>query len=152
MLVMLNETAYLSDVHNIRTLKFEYCELADLCCSADGGEHAVEEMTALFVDDSTLEVPPNYGGKQTGRDQIRDFWISQADLFRYGDHIVFHDRITVSGDKARGKWKSMFVVTPLNDGATQDSWILGDYDDEYIKVGGIWRIKSVKVSIRRIFS
>jgi len=30
-------------------------------------------------------------------------------------------------------------------------WILGDYEDEYSKVDGQWRIRSVKVSIRRVF-
>ena len=57
---------YLRDLHEIRNLKHDYCEVADRCCSAPDSRLAADEIIQLFVDDGVLEVPPEYGGRQVG--------------------------------------------------------------------------------------
>jgi hypothetical protein len=142
---------YLQDIQEIRTLKFDYCELADRCCSPSGAHAAADAIIELFLQDGILEVPPEYGGRHCGREAIRTFWITQSAIFSFADHIVFHDRIEVDGESARGRWKNMIPVTTLVDGKSTALWILGNYEDEYAKVDGKWRIRSLKVIIRRVF-
>ncbi len=148
---MKDKASYLYEKHKISMLKYTYCELADLCCSPNSLP-AIEKITGLFVENSVLEVPVEYGGKHSGLDEIRKFWAKQTEIFRFGEHIIFHDRIEITGELARGMWKNLFVVLPLKDNQNQVLWILGHYDDEYIKIGSEWRFKSVKVSIRHVFS
>ena len=142
---------YLADVHEIRNLKHDYCEVADRCCSAADAQLAADEIVQLFVEDGVLEVPPEYGGRQVGRAAIHAFWMQQSVVFRFADHLVFNERIEVSGLEARGRWKNLIPATTLVDNEPVAQWILGDYDDEYVKVSGQWRIKSLKVSIKRVF-
>lgn len=143
--------ADLRDVHDIRTLKSIYCELADRCCTASGGRTAADEIVKLFVEDGTLEVPAEYGGAQVGRAAIHSFWMQQSVAFSFADHLVFNERIQVLGNTARGHWKNVIPVTLLVAGSPTGLWILGNYDDEYVKVQDRWWIKSVKVGIRRVF-
>jgi hypothetical protein len=146
-----NRDVDLRDIHDIRTLKSVYCELADRCCTAAGGRAAADAIVELFVEDATLEVPAEYGGAQVGRGAIHSFWMQQSVVFSFADHLVFNERIEVSGTAARCHWKNVIPVTLQIGGTPTALWILGDYDDEYVKVGGRWRIKSVKVGIRRVF-
>ena len=143
---------YLRDVHEIRNLKHDYCEIADRCCSASDARLAADEIIQLFVEDGVLEVPPEYGGRQVGRSEIHEFWMQQSVAFSFADHLVFNERINVNGVQARGRWKNVIPATTFVENKPVAQWILGDYDDEYVKVGGQWRIKSVKVSIKRVFS
>ena len=147
-----NLDVYLRDIHEIRTLKASYCELADRCCSPAGARVAADEIIKLFVEDGTLEVPAEYGGRQIGRAGIHAFWMRQSLAFSFADHIAFNERIDVDGAMARGRWKNMIPVTTDVGGRSVSLWILGDYADEYVKVDGQWRIRSVKVTIRRVFS
>ena len=142
---------YLKDLHEIRNLKHDYCEKADRCCSADDARLAADEIIQLFVEDGVLEVPPEYGGRQVGRAAIHEFWMQQSVAFSFADHLVFNERIDVNGNEARGRWKNAIPATIFVGNQPVAQWILGDYDDAYVKVDGQWRIKSVKVSIKRVF-
>jgi hypothetical protein len=142
---------YLRDVHEIRNLKHTYCELADRCCSSPDARLAADEIIQLFVEDGELEVPTEYGGRQVGRAGIHAFWMQQSVVFSFADHLVFNERIDVNGIEARGRWKNAIPATIFIDDKPVAQWILGDYEDEYVKVDGQWRIRSVKVSIKRVF-
>ena len=149
----MSSNEYLVDVHEIRNLKHNYCEVADRCCSLSGAEarQAADEIVQLFVEDGELEVPAEYGGRQVGRTGIHEFWMEQSVAFAFADHIVFNERIEVNGTEAHGRWKNVIPVTTFIEDKPVAQWILGDYEDEYSKVDGQWRIRSVKVSIRRVF-
>ena len=149
----MSSNEYLRDVHEIRNLKHNYCEIADRCCSlsASGARLAADEIVQLFVEDGELEVPTEYGGRQVGRTGIHAFWMQQSVVFSFADHLVFNERIDVNGNEARGRWKNAIPVTTFVEDKPVAQWILGDYEDEYVKVDGQWRIRSVKVSIRRVF-
>ena len=142
---------YLRDIHEIRNLKHTYCEIADRCCSQSGARLAADEIIELFVEDGELEVPIEYGGRQIGRLAIHAFWIQQSVVFSFADHLVLNERIDVNGREALGLWKNVIPVTTFVEDKPVAQWILGDYADEYVKVDGRWRIKTVKVSIRRVF-
>ena len=105
----------------------------------------------MFVEAGVLEVPPEYGGRQVGRAAIHEFWMQQSVAFSFADHLVFNERIDVNGNEARGRWKNAIPATIFVGNQPVAQWILGDYDDAYVKVDGQWRIKSVKVSIKRVF-
>lgn len=143
---------YLRDLHEIRNLKHDYCEIADRCCSASDARVAADEIVRLFAQDGVLEVPPEYGGRQVGRSAIHDFWMQQSVAFSFADHLVFNERIDVNGVEARGRWKNVIPATTLVENKPVAQWILGDYDDDFVKVDGQWRIKSVKVNIKRVFA
>jgi hypothetical protein len=144
---------YLRDVHEIRNLKHTYCEIADRCCSlsGSGARLAADEIVQLFVEDGVLEVPAEYGGRQIGRAGIHAFWMQQSVVFDFADHLVLNERIDVNGIEARGRWKNVIPVTIFVDDEPVAQWILGDYEDEYVKVDGQWRIRSIKVSVKRVF-
>ncbi len=147
----MSDDEYLRDVHEIRNLKHTYCELADRCCSSSDARLAADEIVQLFLEDGELEVPTEYGGRQVGRAAIHAFWMQQSVVFSFADHLVFNERIDVNGIEARGRWKNVIQATIFVEDKPVAQWILGNYEDEYVKVDGQWRIRSVKVSIKRVF-
>ena len=74
----MSSTDYLKDLHDIRNLKHDYCEIADRCCLAPDARLAADETIQLFVGDGVLEVSPESGGRQVGRSAIHQFWMQRC--------------------------------------------------------------------------
>lgn len=116
------------DVQAIRRLKHEYCYLVD------GGDY--EEWAGLFTEDGKFN--SSQGGTYVGPEEIYEFAEEEFDVaFADSAHVVSNPVIDVNGDEATGKWYlTLFYETP--DGET--GWIQTEYEDEYRKVNGEWKI------------
>ncbi len=135
--------ARMEDREAIRELKHSYCYLAD--AGIDGDEAKFDELIGKFADDAWVD----FGafGKFEGKAGLTTFFKDVVGgNFSFGAHMVCNPIIRVDGKSAKGKW---FVLAP-GVAKTQDggraTWTQATYDEEYIKVGGEWKWKSITVT------
>jgi hypothetical protein len=122
----------LVEIEAIKRLKYRYVRLLDL--------KEFDEMVELFVEDATSA----YGDGQysfEGRDAIIGF-LREAlgSTSMLTSHKVHQPEIDLTGpDTATGTWGLEDVVLLVDGGLTIRGAAF--YADEYVKVGGAWRIK-----------
>jgi hypothetical protein len=58
-------------------------------------------------------------------------------------HYVSNPIIEVSGDSASGIW---YFLRPYTAPDGRAHWASGTYDDDYRKVDGVWRFKTIKIT------
>jgi hypothetical protein len=51
--------------------------------------------------------------------------------------------IDVDGDSGVGKWRILMPCTMVENGKRVSRWILGDYDEEYVRIKGTWLFKKI---------
>src|SRR6185503_1386963 len=116
----------------IKRLKYKYMRCLD--------QKRWEEMAECFVEDATAAYS---GGKYTfdGRTSILDFF-SQA-MGRpavLSSHRVHHPEIELTSETtAKGTWALEDVFIDEDAGVTVRGAAF--YEDQYVKVGGAWKIK-----------
>jgi hypothetical protein len=107
------------------------------------------ETADLFADDATLEI----GGRGVfvGKPRILQYltWLAPQGLThgKLQNHIQLQPIITVARDgrTAKGRWRWLAEVGDYH----QDSrWGIGTYENEYVKEGGVWRIKTLHAYFR----
>ena len=126
----------LEDIEEIRRLKYRYCHYADLVPpDADG-------VASLYAKDGVM----NGGvvGIARGREEIRNLLKGAFTLFPFVLHIVVNPLIEVDGDEAKGSW---YMFQPGNYYlGNRAVWGMGQYNEEYIREDGEWKIKSLKMT------
>ena len=55
--------------------------------------------------------------------------------------------IDVDGDSARGAWWIIMPATMMMDDVPTAVWLLGQYDDRYVRRDGVWLYQSLTVNI-----
>lgn len=123
----------LLDIHAIQRLKHRYFRCLD--------QKAWGELEGCFTDDATA----SYGGgaiELDGRDAILAFLIDTMGSPRMlTSHRGTQPEIDLVGDnEATGIWALEDVVIHQDFGVTIHG--ASFYDDRYVKVGGIWFIRS----------
>jgi hypothetical protein len=130
----------LEEIEAIKQLKYRYLRYLDTKQWA--------ELKTLFTDDAVCAYDK---GRYTyhGRDDIIGFLegaLGRKDILSL--HQCHHPEIDVTGDTtAKGTWYLQDMV--INVGAATEAlkpdfilWGAAFYEDEYVKVGGEWKIKS----------
>eukprot|EP00657_Telonema_sp_P-1_P011148 TRINITY_DN6007_c0_g1_i1.p1 TRINITY_DN6007_c0_g1~~TRINITY_DN6007_c0_g1_i1.p1 ORF type:complete len:137 (-),score=44.66 TRINITY_DN6007_c0_g1_i1:156-566(-) len=56
----------------------------------------------------------------------------------FAAHLAMNFVIDVDGDTAVGKWRILMPCTMMEDGVQVSRWILGDYDEAYVRKDGQW--------------
>ena len=135
------------DVQTIERLKARYGELVDRRYGPDGPVDAqaldalADEIAALFTEDAVWD-----GGAQLGlcrgRDAIRARF--REPTLRFSWHFFVKPRIEVAGDRASGTWDLLAPCT-TRDGRAH--WMAGVEEDEYVRVGGRWLHRSMKLRV-----
>ena len=132
----------LKDIEDIKKLKAKYFR----CCDA----RLLNELEECFSDDAVADyaLPEHLGERITlkGKAAIMDFFSQrkksgQGEIIRV--HLGHNPEISVTSDTtARGIWQLFLfrMDTQTNKGAICG----GDYNDEYVKENGDWKIKSVR--------
>lgn len=122
----------------------DYLAVMDLkhryCYHIDHGEY--EEWASLFTEDGAF----HRGGGDTyrGYDELLEFASEVFDgEYEYSAHFVANPIIDVDGDEASARW---YLYLPLAKSDGSVGWLQGDYEDEYRRVDGEWRIESVRIS------
>lgn len=130
------EPADLVEIHAIERLKYTYLRCLD--------QKLWDELEGCFTDDATA----SYGGGAAvfdNRAGIMDFLrTAMGSNSMLTSHKCHHPEIDLTGpDTAKGVWALEDVVVLSGEGGTGGVTIRGAafYTDEYVKVGGHWRIK-----------
>ncbi|HEY2591165.1 MAG TPA: nuclear transport factor 2 family protein [Steroidobacteraceae bacterium] len=103
-----------------------------------------KETADLFADDATLEI----GGRGVfvGKPRVLQYitWLAPRGLTRgkIQNHIQLQPIITVAPDgrTAKGRWRWLAEV---GDYKKDSRWGIGTYENEYVKEGGVWKIKTL---------
>ena len=124
----------LEDVEAIKRLKHEYCFALD--------RRDWDSVAGFFARDGVVD----YGaiGRARGQRAIRRLFVDRISRdFSFFAHMVHNPVIEVRGDRASGKWYFDIPAAVVPD---QARWIMGWYDDEYVREDGRWRYASLKSS------
>jgi len=138
----------LEDIEAIIKLKERYARLGDdILNSKASREEAFEiltddvVMTHAFVSDGVEQKPIVAEGKQA-LIKHTDAVMKTTD---YCVHLISNPCIEVNGNEATGKWYIHLLCTIIDpNGEKVSMWGQGRYEDEYVKIGGEWKVKSFK--------
>src|ERR1700733_13758356 len=125
----------LEDIEAIRKLKARYCAYCDNGYDADG-------LAALFTEDAIWG--GGAFGRFEGRKAIHGFFAGVSQKLSFAMHYVMNPQIEVEEDHATGRWY-LFEPCTFTEGS-QAVWGAAYYDDSYVKVGGSWKFKGVKIT------
>ncbi len=135
----------LEDVEAIKKLKARYCYLVDAAVAGDTAKW--DEFMTNFVEDAWIDF--DLLGRHEGKEAVDTFYrVVVASSLSYSAHMVSNPIIDVDGDRAVGRW---YVHVPCT-GKTQNIavWIQGRYEEEYVKVDGEWKWKSMTTKFDHI--
>ena len=125
----------LEDIEEIRKLKARYCSYCD-----DG--YDVEGLASLFIDDAVWD--GGMRGRADGIDEIRSFFTRAPQRLSFAVHMVLNPIIEVDRDTGTGTWYLLQACT-YGDG-DRAVWGSARYDEEYVRVDGRWKFKSLKLT------
>ena len=125
----------LEDIEAIKRLKARYCAFCDDNYDAEG-------LISLFTEDAVWD--GGAFGRYEGREAIWKFFKGVSAMLPFALHFVTNPLIKVEGERATGRW---YLLEPCTfaDG-NQAVWGAAKYEDEYVKAGGEWKFKSVKLA------
>ena len=123
----------------ICNLMARYLLVADRGYDPDG-------ICAMFVEDSVWEA--DGFGRFEGRQAIWDFFNGLSGMLVFAAHFVTNPIITFSDDDtATGEWRLFQTATVNDNDALQSNLLVAAYENEFVRVDGIWLFKSVKVHV-----
>lgn len=117
----------LESAEAIRNLKARYAALCDDNYNAD-------EIAALFAEDAIWDSPGL--GRFEGREAIRGFFRTAADIFSFAIHYSLNSQIYVDGDTARAQWY-LFMPCTVADG-NHAMWRASIDHERYRRLDGTW--------------
>jgi hypothetical protein len=139
----------LEDIHAIRTLHFKYGYYIDMCLYDDACD--------LFADDGEVRFLNGVYKGKTGVRRLYCEWF--RNLFTKGrngpvhgfllDHLQLQDIVAVApdGKTARGRFRALMLAGQHESkqdripNFPEQCWEGGVYENEYVKDGGVWKIK-----------
>ena len=135
----------LEDIESIKQLFHQYATYCDNGYDSEG-------MITLITEDVIWE--SNTFGAYHGHDEFK------AAVVEFGKGILFALHymnnatidVAVDGQSANGTW-ILFepcVLTRENDDLTDSVVITADYDNDFVKIDGEWRIKHVRANFRTV--
>jgi hypothetical protein len=125
--------AQLEDIEAIRQLKARYCLYVD--------QRNEDAWLSLFTEDAVWE--SDKFGIHEGREVIRTLFRGIPSFLNFALHYVMNPIIEVDGNRATGNWLLLEPCTFVQD--NQPAWGAGRYEEQYLKVGGGWKFKRLKL-------
>jgi ketosteroid isomerase-like protein len=125
----------LDDIEEIKALKARYARACDNNYDADA-------IAALFVEDAIWD--GGSLGRAEGREKIRAFFRRASAFFPFAIHHVINPTIEIDGDHATGEWHLLQPATMAKE--DKAVWLAATYHDEYVRVGGRWMFKHLRVT------
>lgn len=125
----------LEDIEEIKRLKARYCALCDDNYDADG-------IANLFTEKAVWD--GGMRGRAEGREEIRSFFLRAPQRLPFAIHMVMNPIIEVDGDTAKGTW---YLFQPCTYAMGEQAvWGSARYDEEYVRVNGGWKFKTLKLT------
>ncbi|MBW2427151.1 MAG: nuclear transport factor 2 family protein [Deltaproteobacteria bacterium] len=122
--------ARIEDLEAIRTLKAIYCDICD-----DG--HDPDRIVEIFSEDGVWEIEGI--ARAEGHAELRALFERFRDEVSFSQHQVMNPIIEVEGERAHGTWYFFAPFTFRE--KDQARWLAARYEDDYVKVGGVWKIR-----------
>jgi hypothetical protein len=131
----------LESIEAIKKLKHQYCAYCDDNYNPDG-------IASQFVEDGVWDAGEAFG-RYEGRAAIREFFAGVSGQIIFAGHLVMNEQIDVDveNDTARGLWWIVMPATMMQDAAPTAIWLLGQYDDQYVRRDGTWLFQNLKATI-----
>jgi hypothetical protein len=129
---------HLEDINAIKRLQRAYGYYLD--------EALWDEVANLFADDATIEIGLDgvYRGKKRVREYLYALGDGKAGLSpgQLNEHMQLMPVVTVApdGQSAQGTWRAVIMTGQLG---KQALWGEGPYENEYVKVDGVWKIRKL---------
>jgi hypothetical protein len=133
------QIARLTAIEDIKQMKALYCHYCD-------NDYDPEGLSNLFVEDGIWDGADF--GRYEGRAAIKEFFAGISGDIVFAGHLVLNPIITVDGDTANGKWWLIMPCTTMTEGKKEARWLAAEYDDDYVKVGGKWLYKHLRLDIK----
>lgn len=132
----------LEDVQAIQRLKHRYLRSLDTKAWDELAETLAEDATTAYADGKL-----RFQGREAIVAFLKSTPLAQPDGF-IGVHHGLQPEIDLTGpDSARGTWALYNYL--IHKGTGQGLRLCAFYDDEYRRIGGVWRIQST--GYRRVF-
>jgi hypothetical protein len=105
-----------------------------------------DQAADLFAADGTIEI--GLDGVYVGQDRVREY-LHEVGGGRNGlpegrlnEHMQLQGVVTVApdGETAKARWRDLVMTGQLGEDA---AWGEGPYENEYVKDGGVWKIKTL---------
>jgi ketosteroid isomerase-like protein len=129
----------IEDRDEIMRLRIKYTIFNDGGWNGMPTHHGIDGLMEMFAPDAVWDGTP-FMGRAEGRDAIRQLMIDfQATPFVM--HNVMNPLIDVDGDTARGDWHA---IIPIGGDDGSAVWVLGKYEEEYVRLEGRWKFKTVR--------
>ena len=126
----------LEDIAAIEKFKAEYALRTDL------GRGDVME---LFADDAVLDAGPGFGVCTT-KEEIANFYRNLPINLPFCLHHIYNPSITIiDGSNAEATW--LFRSEAIVGASSKAVVMCGHYYDEYVKIAGEWKYKTVKTRL-----
>ena len=124
----------LESIEAIKKLKHLYMNYCDL-------GYPPEKLGPLFSDNAVW-TSRDFGHHQ-GRPAIEAFFSGISAQIVFAAHLAMNFIIDVDDDSGVGKWRILMPCTMVEEGERVSRWLLGDYDEEYVRLNGIWLFKKI---------
>ncbi len=124
----------LESIEAIKKLKHLYMNYCDLGYPPD-------KLGPLFADDAVWT--SRDFGHHPGRPAIEAFFGGISAQIVFAAHLAMNFIIDVDSDSGIGKWRILMPCTMVEEGKRVSRWILGDYDEEYVRFNGVWLFKKI---------
>lgn len=134
----LKQIQQLIDIEAIKKLKARYCNYAD------SGQNA-DEFADLFTEHAILDEGED--GVFSGREAIRQMYISLWPFFKLNQHLVFSPVIDIAGATATGEWRLLQLCTTVHPEGDRAFWASGYYKERYLHVGDQWKFDHVEARV-----
>jgi hypothetical protein len=105
-----------------------------------------DEVANLFADDGTIEI--GLDGVYAGKARVREYLVALGGgrqglpAGKLNEHLQVMPVITVAPDglTAKARWRA---ITLTGENGGEAFWCEGPYENEYVKDGGVWKIKTL---------
>jgi hypothetical protein len=124
----------LEDIEELKQLQAKYGYLIDT--------FQPEEVVKLMVDDVRTEYGP-FGDYQ-GKEEVLAFLNGIMPVAPLMCHEMIMPLITINGDTAKANWYLFGPFTWLQPQGKVAAFIQGKYTNDYVRVGGEWKIKHIR--------
>jgi SnoaL-like protein len=124
----------LESIEAITKLKHRYMNYCDLGYPPD-------KLGPLFVENAVWTSKDF--GHHAGRPAIEAFFGGVSAQIVFAAHLAMNFIIDVDRDRGTGKWRILMPCTMAENGKKVSRWLLGDYNEEYVRLDGVWLFKKI---------
>jgi hypothetical protein len=124
----------LESIEAIKKLKHLYMNYCDLGYPPD-------KLGPLFADNAVWT--SRDFGRHPGRPAIEAFFSGISAQIVFAAHLAMNFIIDVDGDSGTGKWRILMPCTMVEEGKRVSRWLLGDYDEKYVRLNGVWLFRKI---------